>query len=63
MGAVIRGLSDIDTAVKLAIHYIRKNNSTSKGSIVCTSSNAGLHPFPIAPMYATSKHAIVGAVR
>ncbi|CZR63869.1 related to short chain dehydrogenase/reductase [Phialocephala subalpina] len=49
--------------IKLATHYMRKNTTTQKGSIICTASNAGLYPFPIAPMYAISKHAIVGAVR
>jgi len=50
-------------AIKLAIHYMRKNTSAQKGSILCTASNAGLYGFPIAPMYGTSKHAVVGAVR
>jgi len=49
--------------VKLAVHYLRKNQRLQKGSIICTASNAGLYPFPIAPIYAASKHAIVGAVR
>jgi len=42
---------------------MRKNNSKEKGLIVCTSSDAGIYPFPIAPLYATAKHALVGAVR
>lgn len=42
---------------------MRKNIASQKGSIICTASNAGLYPFPIAPMYAISKHAVVGAVR
>jgi NAD(P)-dependent dehydrogenase (short-subunit alcohol dehydrogenase family) len=50
-------------AVKLAVHYMRKNSSEHKGLIVCTASNAGLYPFPIAPMYGTSKHGVVGTVR
>jgi len=49
--------------VNLAIHYMRKNSSKQKGSIVCTASNAGIYPFPVGPMYGTSKHAVVGAVR
>lgn len=49
--------------MNLAVHFMRKNSSASKGSIICTASNAGLYPFPIAPMYGTSKHAVVGAVR
>lgn len=50
-------------AIKLAVHYMRKNPGPQKGSIICTASNAGLYPFPIAPLYAISKHAVVGAVR
>ncbi|EHY55749.1 hypothetical protein HRR83_009186 [Exophiala dermatitidis] len=55
--------------VKLAIHYIRKNAvsgngaTASRGSIVCTASNAGLYPFPVAPLYAASKFGVVGFVR
>jgi NAD(P)-dependent dehydrogenase (short-subunit alcohol dehydrogenase family) len=51
------------TAIKLAIHYMRKKTSAPRGLIVCTASNAGLYPFPIAPMYGTSKHGVVGTVR
>ncbi|RFU33642.1 hypothetical protein B7463_g2655, partial [Scytalidium lignicola] len=50
-------------SVKLAIHYMRKNTSAHKGSIICTASNAGLYAFPMAPMYAASKAAIIQAVR
>jgi NAD(P)-dependent dehydrogenase (short-subunit alcohol dehydrogenase family) len=42
---------------------MRKNKTSQKGTIICTASNAGIYPFPIAPMYAVSKHAVVGAVR
>jgi NAD(P)-dependent dehydrogenase (short-subunit alcohol dehydrogenase family) len=34
-----------------------------KGRIICTASNAGLYPFPVAPLYAATKHAVVGLVR
>ena len=50
-------------AIKLAVHYMRKKTSAQKGLIVCTASNAGLYPFPIAPMYGTSKHGVVGTAR
>jgi len=50
-------------AIKLAVHYMRKNTGNHKGSIVCTASQAGIYPFPIAPMYGTAKHGVVGAVR
>jgi len=56
--------------VKLAIHYIKKNaldssagTAASKGSIICTASNAGLYPFPVAPIYATAKFGVIGLVR
>ncbi|KAI1453911.1 putative short chain dehydrogenase/reductase [Annulohypoxylon moriforme] len=53
--------------VKLAIHYIKKNKpdptTGSRGSIICTASNAGLYPFPVAPVYAASKSGIIGLVR
>lgn len=53
-------------AVHLAIHYISKNDTSStasKGLIVCTASNAGLYPFPVAPVYSATKHGVIGLVR
>ncbi|KAH7134461.1 15-hydroxyprostaglandin dehydrogenase [Dactylonectria estremocensis] len=50
-------------SIKLGVHYMRKNTSAQKGHIICTTSNAGLYPFPIAPMYGVTKHGVVGAVR
>jgi NAD(P)-dependent dehydrogenase (short-subunit alcohol dehydrogenase family) len=55
--------------VKLAIHYIKKNNVVngtavpSRGSIICTASNAGIYAFPVAPLYAASKSGVIGLVR
>jgi len=55
--------------VKLAIHYIRKNavvngaTVASRGSIICTASNAGLYPFPVAPLYGASKAGVNNLVR
>ncbi|EXJ73484.1 uncharacterized protein A1O5_03245 [Cladophialophora psammophila CBS 110553] len=54
--------------VKLAIHYIKKNSAPNaqhplRGSIICTASNAGLYPFPVAPIYAASKSGVIGLVR
>ncbi|CAK7208575.1 hypothetical protein SEUCBS140593_000219 [Sporothrix eucalyptigena] len=56
--------------VKLAIHYMKKNEPSSahgapplRGTIVCTASNAGLYPFPVAPIYAASKSGVIGLVR
>jgi NAD(P)-dependent dehydrogenase (short-subunit alcohol dehydrogenase family) len=56
-------LMSIRKAIKLATHYMKKNPGPQKGVIICTASNAGLYPFPIAPLYAIAKHAVVGAVR
>ncbi|KAI1370531.1 NAD(P)-binding protein [Hypoxylon crocopeplum] len=60
-------LTGVIYSVKLATHYIRKNtpNPTtgSRGCIICTASNAGLYPFPVAPIYAASKAGIIGLVR
>ena len=54
--------------MQLAIHYMTKNSangapSSSNGLIVCTASNAGIYPFPIAPIYAATKAAVIGLVR
>ncbi|UPK95468.1 hypothetical protein LCI18_006403 [Fusarium solani-melongenae] len=52
--------------VKLALHYMHKNqhnSSAPRGSVVVTASIAGLYPFPIAPLYATAKAGIVNLVR
>lgn len=35
----------------------------SQGSIVITGSDAGVMPFPLDPLYAMSKHAVVGLTR
>lgn len=37
--------------------------TATRGGIICTASNAGLYSFPIAPIYATTKHGVVGLVR
>ncbi|KAH8887029.1 NAD(P)-binding protein [Thozetella sp. PMI_491] len=54
-------------SVKLAAHYMNKNppseGAVSRGSIICTASNAGLYPFPTAPLYAASKAGVIGLVR
>ncbi|KAL1857425.1 hypothetical protein Daus18300_010398 [Diaporthe australafricana] len=58
-------LSGVIYSVKLAIHYMSKNPSTgpSRGSIICTASNAGLYPFPVSPLYAAAKAGVIGLVR
>lgn len=52
-------------AVKLAIHYMNKNDpsESSRGNIICTASNAGLYAFPVSPLYAASKAGVIGLVR
>lgn len=42
---------------------ISKNGIQSKGTIICTASNAGLYSFPIAPIYAATKSGVIGLVR
>ncbi|RDL36183.1 uncharacterized protein BP5553_06795 [Venustampulla echinocandica] len=56
-------LSGLLYTVRLAVHYMRKNATSEKGSIICTASNAGIYAFPAAPMYGVAKHGVVGAVR
>lgn len=58
-------IANILIAVKLAVHYMSKNdkNGSSRGSIICTASNAGLYPFPVSPLYAASKSGVIGLVR
>ncbi|KAI0870175.1 15-hydroxyprostaglandin dehydrogenase [Hypoxylon argillaceum] len=54
-------------SVKLALHYMQRNTQDAttglRGCIVCTASSVGLYPFPPQPLYAASKHGIVGLVR
>jgi NAD(P)-dependent dehydrogenase (short-subunit alcohol dehydrogenase family) len=55
-------------AVKLAVHYMNKketriDGNSSNGLIICTASNAGIYPFPVAPLYAASKSGVIGLVR
>jgi NAD(P)-dependent dehydrogenase (short-subunit alcohol dehydrogenase family) len=38
-------------------------SGSAKGLIVCTASNAGLYPFPMAPIYSATKHGVIGLVR
>lgn len=38
-------------------------SNPSRGSIISTASDAGLYPFAVAPLYATSKYGVVGLVR
>ncbi|KAB5581022.1 15-hydroxyprostaglandin dehydrogenase [Coniochaeta sp. 2T2.1] len=58
-------LTGVVYTVKLASHYMNRKPKTanSRGLIICTASNAGLYPFPVAPLYATSKFGVIGLVR
>ncbi|KAH7020500.1 15-hydroxyprostaglandin dehydrogenase [Ilyonectria destructans] len=60
-------LTGVIYSVKLAIHYMQKNtvqaDSPSRGLIICTASNAGIYPFPVAPLYAASKAGVISLVR
>ncbi|KAK6952791.1 hypothetical protein Daesc_005085 [Daldinia eschscholtzii] len=60
-------LTGVIYTVKLGAHYIKKNQpdptTGSRGTIICTASNAGLYPFPVAPIYAASKAGVIGLVR
>ncbi|CAG9986168.1 unnamed protein product [Clonostachys byssicola] len=46
----------------LAAHYFRQNGGDG-GTIVFTSSNAGLYKLPTNPQYAAAKYGIIGLVR
>jgi NAD(P)-dependent dehydrogenase (short-subunit alcohol dehydrogenase family) len=60
---------------KLAIHYLLLNKptstsalngtleGTSRGTIILTASNAGIYPFPVAPLYGATKAAVINLVR
>lgn len=66
LGVIYVNLVGVVYTVKLASHYMNKKpdaHSPSRGLIVCTASNAGLYPFPVAPLYATSKYGVIGLVR
>lgn len=62
--------TDCVAGVKLATFYMKKNalatarnGAPSRGNIICTASNAGVYPFPVAPVYAASKAGVVNLVR
>ncbi|PSR99263.1 hypothetical protein BD289DRAFT_479638 [Coniella lustricola] len=59
-------LDGVVYSVKLAIHYMNKNQPSSngsRGSIITTASNAGLYPFPVSPIYAAAKAGVIALVR
>ena len=56
LNAVIQG-------VHLARHFFLEKNNKKGGHIVATSSVIGLYPNHALPLYAASKHGIVGLVR
>ncbi|KAF6836454.1 hypothetical protein CPLU01_03738 [Colletotrichum plurivorum] len=58
-------LHAVINSVKLAIHYMVKNEvaGSSRGSIICTASDAALYPFPVGPIYSAAKAGVIGLVR
>ena len=56
LNAVIQG-------IHLARHFFTEKNNKKGGRIVATSSVVGLYPNYCLPLYAASKHGIVGLVR
>ncbi|PGH19125.1 hypothetical protein AJ80_04203 [Polytolypa hystricis UAMH7299] len=47
----------------LAMQYFRRNPAGSSGTLIATSSGAGVYSAPPIPVYAAAKHAVVGLVR
>ncbi|KJX94068.1 15-hydroxyprostaglandin dehydrogenase (NAD(+)) like protein [Zymoseptoria brevis] len=56
INAIIQGIN-------LARHFFLEKNNTRGGRIVVTSSSLELYPAHCIPLYAASKHALVGLVR
>ncbi|CAM1500387.1 Fc.00g095490.m01.CDS01 [Cosmosporella sp. VM-42] len=55
-------LTGVEYSAHLAMHYIRSNKMKA-GSIIMTSSAAGIYPFYILPIYTAAKHGVVGLMR
>lgn len=45
------------------MHKNKDDGSPSRGSVIVTASNAGVYPFPVAPLYAASKAGVINLVR
>ena len=45
------------------MHKSKDDGFPSRGSIIVTASNAGLYPFPVAPLYAAAKAGLINLVR
>ena len=56
-------LNAIMQGIHLARHFFAEKNNQPGGRIVVTSSVVGLYPNYAMPLYATTKHALVGLVR
>ncbi|KAL3704950.1 hypothetical protein TMatcc_008622 [Talaromyces marneffei ATCC 18224] len=68
--AGIPNLAEVDVNLKgplytsrLGLHYLRKNNSASKGDIVLVSSIAGFKECEGLTTYTASKHGVIGLMR
>ncbi|CAL1285768.1 unnamed protein product [Larinioides sclopetarius] len=49
--------------IKLAFHYMNKNEGGHGGFVINIGSNAGFEPFELAPVYAGCKHGINGLTK
>ncbi|XP_071036590.1 15-hydroxyprostaglandin dehydrogenase [NAD(+)] [Parasteatoda tepidariorum] len=49
--------------IQLGFQYMSTENRNDGGFIINTISNTGVEPFPLAPVYSGTKHAVVGLTR
>lgn len=56
-------LNGVIFSTYLAMHYMRQNPHKNGGSIIMTSSAAGIYPSCQLPLYAAAKHGVVGFMR
>lgn len=56
-------LVSVINTVYIAFHFMALNQSSQGSSILVTASNAGFYTMPNIPIYAASKHGIVGFTR
>lgn len=56
-------LNGVVFSTYLAMHYMRQNPHKNGGSIIMTSSSAGIYPSYALPLYAAAKHGVVGFMR
>lgn len=56
-------LKAVITTGYLAQHYFRQNPHGKGGSLISTSSVAGIYPAPFCPIYSAGKHGVLGFTR